>query len=79
MKNGRVIINRNICDNAPECSGIEVCPQGALYWNEANESIEYDSGKCVDCGLCANPDLGGCPVGAILWGEDDEDYEKKLQ
>ena len=77
MKQGRVIINRNICDNAPECSGIEVCPTGAIYWDDNSESIAYDSTKCIDCGSCADADAGGCPVGAILWGIDDEDYAKK--
>lgn len=79
MKRGRVIINRNICDNAPECSGIAVCPTGALFWNELNESIDYADTKCIDCGQCADVEFGGCPVGAILWGENDEDYEKKKQ
>lgn len=79
MKQGRVIINRNICDNAPECSGIEVCPNGALYWNEEAKTIAYNAEKCVDCGSCADPVAGGCPVGAILWGYDDEDYDKKKQ
>ena len=73
MKKGRVIINRNICDNAPECSGIEVCPTGALYWDEETEQIEYNAESCRDCGLCAD----SCPVEAILWGEDDADYYAK--
>lgn len=79
MKQGRVVINRNICDNAPECSGIEVCPTGALYWDEEAESIAYDQKKCCDCGSCADPDAGGCPVGAILWGKDDDDYQQKIK
>ena len=74
-KKGRVILNRNICDNAPECSGIEVCPTGALYWDEDKERIEYNADICINCGKCAKE----CPVGAILWGKDDEDYERKLQ
>lgn len=77
MKQGRVIINRNICDNAPECSGIEVCPVGAIFWDKDSETIAYDADRCLDCGSCADPNAGGCPVGAILWGEDDDDYEQK--
>lgn len=73
MKNGRVIINRNICDNAKECSGIEVCPTGAMYWDEENQMIGYKETECIDCGLCAE----NCPVEAILWGADDEEYERK--
>lgn len=74
-KKGRVILNRKICDNAPECSGIEVCPTGALYWDEEKERIEYNADICINCGKCAKE----CPVGAILWGKDDEDYKRKLQ
>lgn len=77
LGSGRVIINRNICDNAPECSGIAICPTGALHWDEDNELIAYDRTSCIDCGMCADEDAGGCPIGAILWGTDDEDYTKK--
>ena len=75
--NGRVIINRNICDNAQECSGISICPTGALHWDKASECIAYNRESCIDCGACANEETGGCPIGAILWGVDDIDYEKK--
>ena len=53
MKQGRVIINRSICDNAPECSGIEVCPSGALSWDEEKERIEFNlnQSKTVQNGL----------------------------
>lgn len=27
-----VLINFKICDNAKDCSGIAVCPTGALSW-----------------------------------------------
>lgn len=70
MKNGRVIINRLICDNAPECSGIEVCPVGALFWDARKMQIDYNAEICCDCGICVD----ACPVGAIMWGKDDEDY-----
>lgn len=79
MKNGRVIINRSICDNAPECSGIAVCPAGALYWNDLKDRIDYNEELCIDCGCCADREVGGCPIGAILWGADDEDYKKKKE
>ena len=75
MKNGRVIINRKICDNAPECSGIEVCPTSAMHWDDEKQEVAFDESICMDCGMCAE----ACPVGAILWGEDDQDYNKKLQ
>ena len=79
MKNGRVIINMNICDNAPECSGIAVCPTAALYWNDQKETIDYNEKLCIDCGACADPDAGGCPIGAIQWGVDDDDYNNKKE
>lgn len=75
MKNGRVIINRKICDNAPECSGIEVCPTSALHWDDELQQVAFDESICMDCGMCAE----ACPVGAILWGKDDQDYNQKLQ
>lgn len=63
-------LNFNICDNAAECSGISVCPTGAIYWNEKalnqfskNGSICVNNQKCISCGNCVGED--GCPVGAI--------------
>lgn len=67
-----VLINFKICDNAKECSGIEVCPTGALSWNEEKESIEIDNNKCISCGLCENE----CPIGAIMVAKEEKDYDK---
>ena len=75
MKNGRVVIDYSICDNAPECSGIAVCPVGALYYDEKTKRIEFDASLCCDCGACADADGDGCPVGAIRHADNDEDYE----
>lgn len=74
MKNGRVLINYNICDNAPECSGIAVCPTGALYYDDEAERIAFNEELCCDCGACADADGDGCPIGAILHANDDEEY-----
>ena len=76
MKQGRVIINRNICDNAQECSGIAICPTGALYWDEDKGEIAYNPDVCIDCGACADASAEGCPIGAIRWAADDEEYQK---
>lgn len=76
MKNGRVLINYNICDNAPECSGIAVCPTGALYYDDEAKRIEFDASLCCDCGACADMDGDGCPIGAIMHASDDEDFKR---
>jgi len=57
-----VFVNYKICDNADECSGIEVCPTGALYWNEEEATLATDNTKCIACDACVE----ACPAGAIL-------------
>ena len=42
-----VLINFKICDNAKECGGIDVCPTGALSWNDVDSKIEIDNDKNV--------------------------------
>ena len=68
-----VLINFKMCDNAPECSGIAVCPTGALSWDEENQTIKIDNDKCISCGSCERE----CPIGAISVASTDEEYEKK--
>ena len=70
-----VIINFKICDNAKECGGIEVCPTGALSWDEENETIKIDNDKCISCGACERM----CPIGAIRVAHSEEEYEKLKQ
>lgn len=67
-----VLVNFKICDNAKECSGITVCPTGALSWNEEQETITIDNNKCISCGLCEKE----CPIGAIMVAKNDEEYSK---
>ncbi len=67
-----VLINFKICDNAVECSGIEVCPTGALFWDEENKTIGIDNSKCTSCGTCES----SCPVNAIKVAKTDEEYEE---
>jgi ferredoxin len=55
------IINFKICDNAPECGGLEVCPTKAITWNESKKTLEINESKCTSCGLCVK----ACPAGAI--------------
>lgn len=68
-----VLINFKICDNAKECGGIEVCPTGALSWDEENETIKIDNEKCISCGACER----NCPIGAISVARTEEEYLKK--
>lgn len=68
-----VLINFKICDNAKECSGIEVCPTGALSYDEENETIKIDNDKCISCGACEK----SCPIGAISVAHTEEEYNEK--
>lgn len=56
-----VFVNFKICDNAEECSGVEVCPSGALYWDKDEKTVKSDNSKCISCDVCAR----ACPAGAI--------------
>ena len=64
----KVLINWKTCDNSPACSGIDVCPTNALYWDVSAKKIKYDESKCIGCGACAKT----CPVAqAIRFAKTD--------
>lgn len=67
-----VLLNFKICDNAKECGGVNVCPTGALSWNEEKNTIEIDNSKCISCGACEKE----CPIGAIMVARTDDEYKK---
>jgi NAD-dependent dihydropyrimidine dehydrogenase PreA subunit len=71
-----VQINWKICDNDKACGGIEVCPTGALFWNEAEATIGINNYFCISCRKCV---ADGCPVGAIFVTDSDEEYEQAKQ
>lgn len=64
-------INFKICDNAKECSGIEVCPVGAITFNEKKNTIEIDNDRCISCGACERT----CPIGAFKVAKTKEEAE----
>ena len=70
-----VIINEKICDNAKECSGISVCPTGAIFWNENKGKLDVNNDLCVSCQRCV---IEGCPIGAISVVDNETDYEIEL-
>ena len=67
-----ILINSKICDNAPECGGIEVCPVEAIFWNDQENKISIDNDKCINCGVCEK----ACPVGAIRFAPTLKEYER---
>ncbi|UMX47883.1 MAG: 4Fe-4S binding protein [Candidatus Nealsonbacteria bacterium DGGOD1a] len=67
-----VLINFKICDNAKECSGIAVCPTGALSWDEKKKSIKINNKKCISCGKCQR----ACGVEAIKVAKNEKEYVK---
>lgn len=74
-------INYNICDNAAECSGIAVCPTGALYWGDTVKNLLGEKGmlcadnsKCISCGKCVGDE--GCPIGAIFFARTDAELNE---
>lgn len=71
----KALINFKICDNAKECSGIAVCPTGAMYFDEENETIAVDDEKCTNCGLCEKE----CPIGAIMVAKNQSQYKQYIK
>ena len=65
-----VLVNFKICDNAPECGGIAVCPTGALTYDENKKTMIIDNDKCITCGAC-EPE---CPIGSIMVAGTDNEY-----
>lgn len=71
----KALINFKICDNAPECSGIAVCPTNAMYFDEGKNTIVVDEEKCTNCGLCEK----ACPIGAIMVAKTETEYQQYMK
>lgn len=76
-----IIINYNICDNSPECSGMSVCPTNAIKWDDnlinllgTKGTLNVDNANCISCGKCVSED--GCPVGAIIFAKSEEELSE---
>lgn len=69
------VFNYKICDLAPECDGIGVCPTKALFYNPKTKRPEVDNKKCISCGLCVE----ACPVKAILVAQTEEEYRELVE
>lgn len=65
----KALINPKICDNAPECSGIAICPIKAMSFDETLNQVVV-SDECTSCGLCEK----SCPVGAIMVAKNEDQY-----
>lgn len=71
----KALINFKICDNAPECLGIDACPTQAMHYDEEKETIVVDEDKCINCGLCEK----ACPIGAIRVAKDEDEYARIIK
>ena len=67
-----VLINFKVCDNSPDCTGIQDCPTGALYWDEEKRTIAFNEDDCTLCGVCED----ACLVDAIRVASTDEEYQR---
>jgi thioredoxin 1 len=67
----KILFNYNLCDLAPECGGIEVCPNGAITYDTKQQRPVWNSDNCNFCLQCTTPDA--CPVGVILYARDERE------
>ncbi len=74
QKKRKIIFNYNLCDMAPECGGIEICPTGAISYDQKLKRPVWDESKCTFCLKCTTMDV--CPVGCILYARNIEEINK---
>ena len=66
-----ILINFKICDNSPECSWANICPNKALYFDEEKDSLAINNDACINCNSCVK----SCPVWAISLARNQQEYE----
>lgn len=66
----KIIFNYKICDKAPECGGISVCPNGAISYDKVENKPIWNQEKCTFCLQCTLP--SSCPIGAIIYAPDEK-------
>lgn len=67
-----VIVNYKICDSAPECPGIEVCPTNAIFYDNEKKEIRVNEKKCIDCERC----IAVCDAGALKLYRIEQERKK---
>jgi NAD-dependent dihydropyrimidine dehydrogenase PreA subunit len=69
-----ILINHKLCDEAPACGGIEVCPVGAFFYDKKTNKVRVDENKCIKCLQCTLP--GICPANCIYYARNKVEENK---
>jgi len=64
----------NKCRHCSPAPCMEICPSGALYRDEATDSVLLSPEKCIACAMCAMV----CPFDVIVFDEAHYDGQVKV-